>query len=78
MIHFFQFAQLNETGCWFDGASLRKLPDPVVLLDESTLPAIDLDPTLILNYPLRPNSAIDYAAFDPIEIEAQGAGPDAM
>lgn len=69
---------MNETDFYFGGPNLRKLDDPAVLLDESTLPPSDLDPKLILNYPLRPDQDIDYAAYDPVETHAQGTGPVAM
>lgn len=69
---------MNETDFYFAGESLSKLPYPAVLLDESTLPPTDLDTKIILNYPLRPDSAIDYAAFDPIETTVQETGPNAM
>lgn len=70
--------QMNETGLYFGGETLRKLPNPAVLLNEETLPPMDLDPKLILNRPLRTDYAIDYAAFDLIETQLQGDVPCSM
>lgn len=69
---------MNETGIYFGGESLKKLPDPRELLDEPTLPSLGLDPKLIFNYPIPPDSRIDYAAFDTIETNLPRAGTDAM
>lgn len=69
---------MDETKFEFSGDDLKKVPDPAVLSDESTLPSLDLDPKQILNYPLRPDNAIDYASFDLVEPQVQETGPDSM
>jgi hypothetical protein len=57
---------MEETDIYFVGENLRKLPDPVTVVDDEVVPK-ELDPAVILNFPTRMDITIDYSAYDFVE-----------